>query len=78
MLEKSFTEERALLFGLIQECIFSEHALDDCPLLKLRKSLSSLTDKYAYVMQLSDDDVNSLLRQHEECIAERGASYMQG
>ena len=78
MLEKSFSKERALLFGLIQECIFSEYALEDCPLLELRDSLTSLADKYAYVMQLGDNEVNSLLRQHEECIAERGATYMEG
>jgi hypothetical protein len=76
MLEKSFSEERALLFGLIQECIFSEYALEDCPLLELRDSLTSLADKYAYVMQLGDNEVNSLLRQHEECIAERGATRL--
>ena len=78
MLEKTFTESKALLFGLIQGCIFSEYALEDCPLLELRDKLSSLADKYAYVIQLGDDEVDALLRQHEECIAERGATYMQG
>jgi len=30
-----------------------------------------------YAMEVSDEAVNGFLRQHEECIAKRGATYMQ-
>ena len=75
ILEKSFPESRALLFGLLQGCIFSEYATKDCPLNGLRKNLS-INEKYEYLLEISDEKVNDLLRQHEECIAKRGATYM--
>jgi len=77
ILEKSFTESRALLFGLLQRCIFSEYAIEDCPLNELRSNLS-INKKYDYAMEVSDEAVNSLLRQHEKCIAKRGATFMKG
>ena len=77
ILEKSFTESRALLFGLLQGCILSEYAMEDCPLNGLRSNLS-INEKYDYALEVSDEAVNDLLRRHEECIAKRGASYMQG
>ena len=77
ILEKSFDRSRSLLFGLLQSCLFSEKAKDSCPLTQLRKSLS-LDEKYDYVMGLSDEAVNSILEQHEECYEKRvlsGSSY---
>ena len=76
ILEKSLGQSRAQLFGLLQDCIFSEDANDDCPLLKLHKSLL-LSEKYNYVMELNDEKINSILEQHEECIVKRGLASMQ-
>jgi hypothetical protein len=30
-----------------------------------------------YAIKVSHEAINGLLRQHEECIAKRGATYMQ-
>ena len=77
ILEKSFTESRALLFGFLQGCIFSEYAMEDCPLSRLRRDLS-INQKYDFALEASDEAVNAFLRQHEKCIAKRGATYMKG
>ncbi len=70
ILEKSFDRQRALLFGLLVNCIFSEGAKESCPLSELRSSLST-EDKHEYVMGLSDEEVKSILVQHEECYEKR-------
>lgn len=76
ILEKTLNESRALLLGLLQGCIFSEYAKDDCPLLQLRKELS-LTEKYNFVMEQSEKVIKSILAQHEECIAKKALASMQ-
>ena len=75
--EKSFDRSRSLLFGLLVSCLFSEKAKDSCPLTQLRNSLS-LEEKYDYVMGLSEEEVNSILEQHEECFEKRVLDSMQG
>jgi len=70
ILEKPFDQSRALLFGLLQGCIFSENAKDDCPLLQLGNKFS-LTEKYDYIMELSAGKINKLLGQHEECFEKK-------
>ena len=75
--EKSFDRSRSLLFGLLLSCLFSRKAKDSCPLTQLRKSLS-LEEKYAYVMELSDEVVHDILEQHEECYEKSVLDSMQG
>jgi len=70
ILKKSLDSSRGLLFGLLVNCIFSEGAKESCPLSELRSSLST-EEKYEYVMGLSDEEVKSILVQHEECYEER-------
>jgi hypothetical protein len=77
ILEKSFDRSRSLLFGLFVSCLFSEEAKDSCPLIQLRNSLS-LDEKYDYVMELSDEVVRDILKQHEECYEKRVLDSMQG
>ena len=69
-LKKSFDSSRGLLFGLLVNCIFSAGAKENCPLTELRSSLST-EKKYEYVMGLSDEEVKSILLQHEECYEKR-------
>ena len=75
ILEKSFDRQRSLLFGLLQACLFSENAKDSCPLSQPRNSLS-LEEKYNYVMELSAEEVNNLLEQHEKCYQKRVLASM--
>jgi hypothetical protein len=76
ILEKSFDRSRSLLFGLLQSCLFSEDAKDSCPLSQLRNHLS-LEEKYTYVMELSTEEVHSILEQHRKCYEERVLASMQ-
>ena len=77
ILEKSFDRQRSLLFGLLQSCLFSEEAKDSCPLSQLRNRFS-LEEKYDYVMELSAEELNNLLEQHEECYEKNVLVTMQG
>ena len=77
ILEKPFDRQRSLLFGLLQGCFFSEEAKDNCPLSQLRNRLS-LEEKYDYVMELSNEEVNNILEQHEKCYTKRVLASMQG
>ena len=65
-LKKSLDRPRGLLFGLLVNCIFSEEASESCPLSELRSSFST-EEKHGYVMGLSEEEVKSILVQHEEC-----------
>ena len=75
-LKKSFDSSRGLLFGLLVNCIFSAGAKESCPLTELRSSLST-EKKYEYVMGLSDEEVKSILLQHEECYEKRLSEIKQ-
>ena len=66
ILETSLDRSTTLLFGLLVNCIFSESVERDCPLRELRNNLS-IENKHDYVMELSEEEVNSILVQHEEC-----------
>jgi hypothetical protein len=66
ILEISLDRSKTLLFGLLVNCIFSENAERDCPLRELRNNLS-IENKHDHVMELSKEEVNSILVQHEEC-----------
>lgn len=77
VLEKSLGQSRAQLFGLLEGCIFSEYAKDDCPLLQLSSTLS-LTEKYKYVMEVNDEEVNTILAQCEECIEKIALASLSG
>ena len=76
-LKKSLDSSRGLLFGLLVNCIFSEGAKESCPLSELRSSLST-EEKYEYVMGLSDEEVKSILVQHEECYEKRLLEIKRG
>ena len=69
ILEKSSESSRALLFGLLVNCLFPKRRKESCPLWELRDSLT-IEKKYAYVMSLSKEEVASILAQHEECYEE--------
>jgi hypothetical protein len=69
-LEKSADRSRALLFGLLVNCIFSKNALESCPLWELRNNLS-IDEKFDYAAGLSDEEVKSILTHHEECYEKR-------
>ena len=70
IVKKSADRSRGLLFGLLANCIFSSGAHEDCPLWELRSSLS-IEQKHEFVMGLSDEEVASILAQHDECYEKR-------
>jgi len=70
ILAKSFDRSRALLFGLLQSCLLEGDALESCPLTQLRNTLS-FEEKYHYAMKLSEEELNKILEQHEECFNKR-------
>jgi len=76
ILEKSLNRPRGLLFGLLENCIFSTEVNESCPLSKLRNGFTT-EEKHGYVMGLSDEEVKSLLVQHEECYEKRLSSQNQ-
>ena len=76
MLKKSLDSSRGLLFGLLVNCIFSEGAKEICPLSELRNSFST-EEKHGYVMGLSDEEVKSIIVQHEECYEKRLSNLNQ-
>ena len=75
-LEKSSDRSRALLFGLLANCLFPTSKKEDCPLWELRHSLS-IEKKHEYTMGLSDEEVKSILAQHESCYENRLANPPQ-
>ena len=77
ILKKSLDSSRGLLFGLLVNCIFSKNADASCPLRDLRNNLS-IDEKYAYVMELTDEVVRNILTQHEECYEKRLSNFEQG
>jgi len=76
ILEKSYDRPRALLFGLLVNCLFPTRTNESCPLWGLRKSLS-IEEKHKYTMGLSNEEVNSILAQHEECYEKRLSNLNQ-
>ena len=76
ILEKSLDNSRALLFGLLANCLFPTSTKEDCPLWELRHSLS-IEKKYQYTMGLSDEEVKSILAKHECCYEKRLSNLNQ-
>jgi len=76
ILEKSRDTSRALLFGLLANCIFSTGINEQCPLSELRINLTT-EEKYEFVMGLGDEEIKSILVQHTECSERRLASLQQ-
>jgi len=76
ILAKSYDRSRALLFGLLQSCLLEGNALESCPLAQLRNTLS-FEEKYHYSMELSKEEVNKILEQHEECFKNRIIASVQ-
>lgn len=76
-LVKSYDRSRALLFGLLQFCLLDGNALETCPFESLRNSLT-LEEKYRYVMDLSDEEVNKILEQHDACFNKRISGSLKG
>ena len=70
MVEKSSDRSRALLFGLLANCLFPTSKKEECPLWELRNSLS-IEKKHEYAMMLSDEEVKNILAQHECCYENR-------
>ena len=76
ILTKSFDRSRSLLFGLLQSCLLEGNALESCPLAQLRNTLS-FDEKYRYAMELSEEEVDKILEQHEECFKNRIIASVQ-
>ena len=76
ILTKSFDRSRSLLFGLLQSCLLEGNALESCPLAQLRNTLS-FDEKYHYAMELSEEEVDNILEQHEECFKNRIIASVQ-
>ena len=76
ILTKSFDRSRSLLFGLLQSCLLEGNALESCPLAQLRNTLS-FDEKYHYAMELSEEEVDKILEQHEECFKNRIIASVQ-
>jgi len=78
LLKKSLDSSRALLFGLLVNCLFPTDKKEDCPIWELRNNLS-IEQKYKYVMALNEDKVRNILDQHELCYEKRlsDLSYWQ-
>ena len=76
VMEKTSDSSRALLFGLLVECIFTPPEKESCPLGKLRTSLS-FEKKYDYVMGLSKKEIARILVHHEKCYEKRCACFWQ-
>ena len=74
---KSKDTSRGLLFGLLVNCIYSSGALEDCPLRKLRNSLT-IQQKHEFVMGLDDEELGNILTQHEKCYEKRLTELQQG
>jgi hypothetical protein len=74
IVEKSRDTSRALLFGLLANCIFSTGINEQCPLSDLRLNLSH-EEKYEFVMGLSDKEIKNILVQHEECYEKKLSSF---
>ena len=74
IVEKSRDTSRALLFGLLANCIFSTGINEQCPLSDLRINLSH-EEKYEFVMGLSDEEIKNILVQHEECYEKKLSSF---
>ena len=64
ILEKSLDRPRGLLFGLLENCVFSAEASESCPLSELRNSFST-EEKHGYVMGLSDEYEKRLSNQNQ-------------
>ena len=75
-LEKSLDSSRALLFGVLTNCIFSSNENDSCPLFDLRNSLS-IEQKYDYVMGLSKEEVALMLAKHKDCFQKKFSGEFQ-
>ncbi len=76
ILTKSFDRSRSLLFGLLQSCLLEGNALESCPLAQLRNTLS-FDEKYHYAMEVSEEEVDKILEQHEECFKNRIIASVQ-
>jgi hypothetical protein len=76
ILEKSRDASRALLFGLLANCIFSVGIDKSCPLSELRINLTT-EEKYEFVMGLSNEEIKNILAQHNECSERKLASLEQ-
>ena len=76
ILAKTADASRGFLFGLLVECIFSGGGNGECPLQDLRSNLS-IEEKHKFVLELSDDEVKSILLQHQVCF-EKELSNLKG
>ena len=69
ILEKPSNPSRTLVLGFIVSCRFTECA-EDCSLRKPHNDLS-IEEKDKYAQGLSDEEIKSILVQHESCYEKR-------
>ena len=60
---------RDKIFGLSVACPFDQDNPCDCPLYEVRKK--SMEERYAWVRELSDVRILSILTYHQKCLDER-------
>jgi hypothetical protein len=68
--DKNLAKSKSLILGLLVSCIFFEGPSADCPLSEIRNNAPE-SEKYEYVMGLSDEEINTILKYHEECYKKR-------
>lgn len=61
-------DSRAWIKGLVMGCPFGEPEAD-CPLKEIRKK--PLTERLAYVNNLTDAEVSDILLHHKRCLEKR-------
>lgn len=69
ILEKPSNPSRTLVLGLLVSCR-STTCREDCPFRKIHDDLS-IPEMQKYTLDLSDEEVNNFLEQHEFCYEER-------
>ena len=75
-MEKSADSSRALLFGLLINCLFPASEDESCPLWELRNALT-FEKKYDFVMGLSKEEIENILVLHEECYEKKLPCFWQ-
>ena len=76
IVEKSSERSRSVLFGLLLSCLFSEDEKNNCPLSRLRNNLT-IEEKYNYICELSEEEVNRALEEHGKCFKNRIVASVQ-
>jgi hypothetical protein len=67
---KSSDRSRSKLFGFLLSCLFSDDEENKCPFALLRNTLT-IEEKFDYVMNLNEKEINHYLNLHDLCLERR-------